>query len=221
MKKLAILLIAIASFTAHAQGDVQGFQQGNLQGFLKGNAQAGKVKSATCVACHGVDGNSTSNLYPVLAGQHEKYLFKQLKEFKLGIETSGEKGRYNAVMAGMIAPLSVQDMKDLAAFFASQTAQSGSTPQSAIELGQTLYLSGNKKTGLPACIACHGPRGNGTALSGFPKISGQHAQYVKAQLYAFKDGVRNNDLNGMMRIVATKLTDKEIEAISQYVGGLH
>lgn len=205
MKKLAFLLIVIATFTVNAQGD----------------AQAGKVKSATCVACHGVDGNSTSNLYPILAGQQEKYLFKQLKEFKLGIETSGEQGRYNAVMAGMIAPLSVQDMNDLAAFFASQSPKSGSTPQSAIDPGQALYLFGNKETGVPACIACHGPRGDGTALSGFPKISGQHAEYVKAQLYAFRDAKRNNDLNGMMRIVATKLSEKEIDAISQYVGGLH
>ncbi|KXF82517.1 c-type cytochrome [Enterovibrio coralii] len=205
MKKLALLLTLLASFTAHAQGD----------------AEAGKAKSATCAACHSADGNSLIPANPVLAGQHEKYLFKQLKEFKLGMQTGGEQGRYNAVMAGMVAPLSEQDMADLAAFYASQTAKPGTTPESAIEVGEELYLAGDKERGIAACIACHGPRGNGTALSGFPKISGQHAEYVQAQLVMFRDGVRNNDLNGMMQIVAAKLTDKEIEAISQYVGGLH
>ena len=206
MKKLALILMFIASFTAKAQGD----------------AQEGKIKSATCVACHGADGNSaSSSIYPVLAGQHEKYLFKQLKEFKLGLETSGEQGRYNLLMAGMISPLSEQDMADLAAFYASQTPKAGVTPEASISLGQALYLAGNKKTNVPACIACHGPRGNGTGLSGFPKISAQHAQYVQSQLGAFKQGERNNDLNGMMQIIAAKLSDKEIEAVSQYVGGLH
>lgn len=205
MKKLALVIIFIASFTANAQGDVQ----------------AGKAKSATCVACHGVDGNSSMAMYPVLAGQHQKYLFKQLKEFKLGVETEGEQGRYNALMANMIAPLSDSDMASLAAYFSSQAPIAGSTPASSIEIGQALYLAGNKKSGVAACIACHGPRGNGGTSSGFPKISSQHAEYIKTQLHAFRDGKRNNDTNGMMRIIATKMTKKEIDAISQYVGGLH
>ncbi|WP_407331874.1 c-type cytochrome [Enterovibrio sp. 27052020O] len=205
MKKLALLLTLIASFTAYAQGD----------------AEAGKAKSTTCAACHGPDGNSLIPANPVLAGQHEKYLLKQLKEFKLGMTSGGEQGRYNAVMAGMVAALSEQDMADLAAYYASQTAKPGATPESSIDLGEQIYLAGDAERGIAACIACHGPRGNGTSLSGFPKISGQHADYVKAQLMAFRDGTRNNDLNGMMRIVATKLSDKEIDAISQYVGGLH
>lgn len=205
MKTLALVLIFMASFTASAQGDVK----------------AGKAKSAACVACHRVDGNSALVAYPVLAGQHEKYLLKQLKEFKLGVETKGAQGRYNALMAGIILPLTDQDMADLAAYFSSQTPKAGETPESSIEVGKALYLVGNKENAVPACIACHGPRGNGSALSGFPKISAQHAQYIKTQLYAFRDGQRNNDLNGMMRIVATKLSEKEIDAISQYVGGLH
>lgn len=205
MKRLALLLTLFASFTAFAQG----------------NAEAGKAKSVTCAACHGADGNSVIPANPTLAGQHEKYLLKQLKEFKLGMTTGGEQGRNNAIMAGMVAALSEQDMADLAAFYASQTAKPGSTPESAIEIGEALYLAGNQERGIAACIACHGPRGNGTSLSGFPKVSGQHADYVKAQLTAFRDGQRNNDLNGMMRIVAAKLSDKEIDAISKYVGGLH
>ncbi|WP_028024278.1 c-type cytochrome [Enterovibrio calviensis] len=205
MKKLALLLTLIASFTAYAQGD----------------AEAGKAKSTTCAACHGPDGNSLIPANPVLAGQHEKYLFKQLKEFKLGMTTGGEQGRYNAVMAGMVAALSEQDMADLAAYYATQTAKPGVTPESTIELGEQLYLAGDTERGIASCIACHGPRGNGTSLSGFPKISGQHADYVKAQLMAFRDGTRNNDLNGMMGIVSAKLSDEEIDAISKYVGGLH
>lgn len=207
MKNLAFIVIFIASFMSHAQD--------------QGDAQAGKVKSAACVACHGVGGNSTLAMYPVLAGQHEKYLFKQLKEFKLAAETNGEQGRYNAVMAGMILPLSTQDMADIAAYFSSQTPKNATTPASSIGIGKALYLAGNKEKGVAACIACHGPRGNGSALSGFPKISGQSAQYIKTQLYAFRDEQRNNDLNAMMRTIAKKLSEKEIDAISQYVGGLH
>ncbi|MEZ8143640.1 cytochrome C [Enterovibrio norvegicus FF-33] len=205
MKKLALLLTLIASFTVYAQGD----------------AEAGKAKSTTCAACHGPDGNSLIPANPVLAGQHEKYLLKQLQDFKLGMTTGGEQGRYNAVMAGMVASLSEQDMSDLAAYYASQTAKPGATPETSVDLGEQIYLAGDSERGIAACIACHGPRGNGTSLSGFPKISGQHAEYVSAQLMAFRDAKRNNDLNSMMRIVASKLSDKEIDAISQYVGGLH
>ncbi|OEE63518.1 cytochrome C [Enterovibrio norvegicus FF-454] len=205
MKKLALLLTLIASFTVYAQGD----------------AEAGKAKSTTCAACHGPDGNSLIPANPVLAGQHEKYLLKQLQDFKLGMTTGGEQGRYNAVMAGMVASLSEQDMSDLAAYYASQTAKPGATPETSVDLGEQIYLAGDSERGIAACIACHGPRGNGTSLSGFPKISGQHAEYVSAQLMAFREAKRNNDLNSMMRIVASKLSDKEIDAISQYVGGLH
>ncbi|MCC4797467.1 c-type cytochrome [Enterovibrio norvegicus] len=205
MKKLALLLTLLASFTVYAQGD----------------AEAGKAKSATCAACHGADGNSLIAANPVLAGQHEKYLLKQLKDFKLGMTSGGAQGRNNAVMAGMVASLSEEDMSDLAAYFAAQTPKAGSTPESSIPVGEQLYLAGDKERGIAACIACHGPRGNGTALSGFPKISSQHADYIKSQLMAFRDKQRNNDMNGMMQIVASKLSDKEIEAISLYVGGLH
>ena len=205
MKKLALMITLLASFTASAFGDVE----------------AGKALSTTCVACHGSDGNSPTALYPSIAGQHATYLYKQLQEFKLGTETQGEQGRYNAVMAGMVAPLSSQDMKDLAAYYASQSAKVGTSPESSIDIAQTLYRAGDADRGIAACIACHGPRGNGTPSSGFPKISNQHADYVAAQLHAFRDGTRHNDLNGMMRLVAKNLSDKEIKALSQYLGGLH
>jgi cytochrome c553 len=205
MKKLALILGLFASFTVWAQG----------------NIEAGKAKSATCVACHSADGNSLITQYPKIAGQHAAYIEKQLAELKLGIETSGEKGRYDPVMSPMAMSLSEQDMQDLAAYYSSMPISDNSTPEDVVEQGKVLYLSGNAERGLTACVACHGPRGNGTELSGFPKISGQHADYIKIQLTKFKAGERTNDLNEMMRDVAMKLTDAEIETLSKYVGGLH
>ncbi|MGF1725878.1 c-type cytochrome [Photobacterium nomapromontoriensis] len=205
MKKLALILAFLASYSAWAQGD----------------AEAGKMKAATCAACHGVDGNGIMAQYPKIAGQHPGYLEKQLKDFKQAISTGGKQGRNDPVMGGMAMPLSEQDMADLAAYYASLPISDNATPESSVELGQTLYRAGDLDRGITACTACHGPRGNGTGLSGFPKISGQNAEYVQLQLEKFRSGQRGNDMNGMMRTVAAKLTDAEINALSQYVGGLH
>ncbi|MEZ9057401.1 cytochrome c [Vibrio pelagius] len=205
MKKLALILSLLASCSVWAQGSIE----------------AGKAKSQTCVACHGADGNSLITQYPKLAGQHEKYLEKQLKDLKLGMTSGGKQGRNEPVMGAMAMPLSEQDMADLAAYYASLPISNNSTPENVVEEGKVLYTAGDAERGLTACIACHGPRGNGTELSGFPKISGQHAEYIKAQLEKFRDGSRNNDMNAMMRDVAKKLTDADIETLSKYVGGLH
>ncbi len=205
MKKLALILSLLASCSVWAQGSIE----------------AGKAKSQTCVACHGADGNSLITQYPKLAGQHEKYLEKQLKELKLGMTSGGKQGRYEPVMGAMAMPLSEEDMADLAAYYASLPISNNSTPENVVDEGKVLYTAGNAERGLTACIACHGPRGNGTELSGFPKISGQHAEYIKAQLEKFRDGDRNNDMNAMMRDVAKKLTDADIDTLSKYVGGLH
>lgn len=187
----------------------------------EGNIEAGKAKSVTCAACHGPDGNSPTDMYPKIAGQHAGYIFKQLKEFKLGASTGGKEGRNNAVMAGMVAALSEQDMHDLAAYYASQTMKAGSTPEDVVEAGQKLFRGGDMDRGIAACIACHGPRGVGHSLANFPKISFQHAAYIKTQLESFRNGSRANDMNGMMRDVAKKLTDEDIEILSKYLGGLH
>ncbi|MCG9632530.1 MULTISPECIES: c-type cytochrome [Vibrio] len=205
MKKLALILSLLASCSVWAQGSIE----------------AGKAKSQTCVACHGADGNSLITQYPKLAGQHEKYLEKQLKDLKLGMTSGGKQGRNEPVMGAMAMPLSEQDMADLAAYYASLPISNNSTPENVVEEGKALYTAGDAERGVTACIACHGPRGNGTELSGFPKISGQHAEYIKAQLEKFRDGSRNNDMNAMMRDVAKKLTDADIETLSKYVGGLH
>lgn len=200
MNKLLVTLIALLGFSnmAVAQGDIE----------------AGKTKSATCVACHGNDGNSPSDLYPKIAGQHEGYLEKQLQQFK-----SGE--RDNAIMAGMVAALSEQDMKDLAAYYGSQTATPETVSPEIAESGKNLYMGGDIKRGIPGCTACHGPRGNGLELAKFPKISNQHPAYTKSQLEAFRSKLRNNDPNGMMGDIAAKLTDADIELLSKYISALH
>lgn len=208
MRKIVIPLALLLGFASQATA-------------VEGNVEAGKAKSATCAACHGPDGNSPTDMYPKIAGQHASYIFKQLKEFKLGASTGGKEGRNNAVMAGMVAALSEQDMKDLAVFYASQTMKPGSTPEDVVAEGQQLFRAGDAARGIPACIACHGPRGVGHSLAGFPKISFQHAAYVKTQLESFRNGSRANDMNGMMRDISKKLTDHDIEVLSKYVGGLH
>ncbi|MCM2678286.1 c-type cytochrome [Echinimonas agarilytica] len=172
-----------------------------------------------CAACHGQNGQAIMDAYPNLAGQHSKYIAKQLREFKSAI--MGGEGRANAVMGGMAMPLTEEMMDALAEHYSNMPAQAGSTPESVIEVAQPLYLGGDIERKIAACVACHGPRGNGTELSGFPKISGQNAEYIKLQLTAFRSGERANDLNGMMRDVAQKLTDDEIDALSKYLGGLH
>lgn len=186
-----------------------------------GNAEAGKAKAATCAACHGPDGNAPVAMYPKIAGQHADYLYKQLKDLKLGMTSGGKEGRMDPVMSAMAMPLSDQDMKDISAYFASLNMSAGTTPEEVVEAGQKLYKAGDAERGIPSCAACHGPRGNGTSLAKFPKVSFQHPEYIKSQLLKFRDGTRANDMNGMMRDIAQKLTDKDIEVLSKYLGGLH
>lgn len=135
--------------------------------------------------------------------------------------SGGKQGRYDPVMSGMAMPLSDEDIADLAAYYSSLPTSESSTPEDVVAKGKELYTAGDAERGLTACMACHGPRGNGTELSGFPKISGQHADYIKAQLEKFRDGNRGNDMNAMMRDIAKKMTDEDIEVLSKYVGGLH
>ncbi|HDK37920.1 MAG TPA: cytochrome c4 [Thiolapillus brandeum] len=197
--------LLIASFVAMA---VSGAAQ------AAGDAAAGKTKSAACAACHGADGNSGANpLWPKLAGQHPKYIKKQLHDFKAN-------KRKDATMAPMAAPLKDQDIEDLAAYFSSQSRTVGVAAADQVELGQSLYRAGSSN-GAPACSGCHGPAGAGNVAANFPGLSGQSAAYVAKQLKDFRSGARSNDLNGMMAGVAAKLTDKEINAVSQYVQGLH
>ena len=179
-----------------------------------GDATAGKTKSATCTACHGVDGNSVNPEWPSLAGQHAKFIKKQLQDFKAGDRT-------NAMMAPMAANLSDQDQADLAAYYASQQAKQGSADETLVDQGEKIYRGGNPTTGVAACIGCHGPSGRGNPAANFPSVSGQHAQYVSNQLFAFKKGDRSNDAGKMMRSISAKMNEDEIRAVSSYVQGLH
>ncbi|PKF77381.1 cytochrome c4 [Vibrio sp. vnigr-6D03] len=205
MKKLVLILSLLASCSVWAQGSIE----------------AGKAKSLTCAACHGADGNSLIPINPKLAGQHAKYLEKQLKDLKLGGQTGGKQGRYDPAMSAMAVPLSDEDIADLSAYYSSLTTAESTTPDEVVDRGKVLYAAGDMQRGVTACIACHGPRGNGTELSGFPKVSGQHPDYIKAQLVKFRSGDRNNDMNAMMRDIAKKLTDEDIDILSKYMGGLH
>ncbi len=181
----------------------------------EGSASAGQAKAATCVACHGVDGNSVNPEWPSLAGQHTQYLVEQLKAFKGGT-------RQSPTMAPMAMGLSDQDMEDVAAYFASQTARGLEADKGKIELGQKLYRGGNTKTKVAACIACHGPTGSGNPTAGYPSIRGQHSVYVVAQLNAYKAGIRKTDANNnkMMQDVTANLSADEITAVASYVQGL-
>ncbi len=179
-----------------------------------GNAATGKVKSAACQACHGADGNSANPLWPKLAGQSAGYIVKQLSDFKDG-------KRKDPIMSGMAASLSKQDMEDIAAYFSNQKTSAGvaTADTAALKVGERLYRGGDAQFGIPACMSCHGPAGHGIPPR-FPRVSGQHAPYTQKQLLAFKSGDRTNDGNIMTRI-AFGMSAAQINAVSQYIEGLH
>lgn len=179
-----------------------------------GDAAAGKTKSAMCMGCHGVDGNSPSAAFPSIAGQHAGYLEKQLADFKAATH------RNNPTMLGMVAALSTQDMADLAAFYAAQKSKDGMADEKQVELGKAIYRGGNMSTGVPACMGCHAPNGAGNPGAKFPALQGQHAAYTAQQLRDFRDNKRMNDAGKMMRNVAARMTNDEIEAVAQFIAGL-
>lgn len=179
-----------------------------------GSAEAGQAKAVTCSACHGMDGNSLNPEWPSLAGQHESYIVKALQSFKSG-------ARQNVLMSSMALPLTDEDMLDLAAFFAAQKRTGGTADPALVSAGERLYRGGNKETGVPACLACHGPTGQGNPAAGWPAIAGQHATYSAAQLTAYRAKQRATDGDTqMMRNVAATLTDDEIKAVASYIQGL-
>jgi len=186
---------------------------------FKGDAaKAQGIVNQTCAACHAADGNSQLAVNPKLAGQFPEYLYKQLTDFKAA---SGKKAeRENPVMAGMVANLSPEDMRNLAVYFAGKTAKPGvAKSKDLVALGQRIYRGGIASEGIAACASCHGSNGAGIPAQ-FPRLSGQHAEYVSAQLKAFRSGVRANDVNATMRGVAGRLSDREIEAVADYIAGL-
>ena len=201
MNKLLVSLMLTLGVTGFAQA--------------AGDAAAGQTKVAVCAACHGADGNSAAPNFPKLAGQGERYLLKQLQDIKSG-------DRQVIEMTGILTNLSDQDMADIAAYYASQSTSVGTADPAKLEVGQSLYRGGKLDEGLPACTGCHSPTGSGNAAAGFPHLGGQHAQYIAKQLTDFREGNRTNDGDTMpMRAIAGKLSNKDIEAISSYIQGLH
>ncbi len=191
----------------------------SAQFVIKGDAANGQeIAGKVCAACHGPDGNSPLAVNPSLAGQHAEYLYKQLSNFKSKDGKPAE--RNNAVMAGMAAPLSDDDMKNVSAYYAGQTAR----PRTArdpelVKQGQQIYRGGIAAKSVAACASCHSPNGAGLPAQ-YPRVTGQHAEYTAAQLKAFRAGDRKNDPNAMMRTVAAKLSDREMAAVSEYLAGL-
>ena len=183
---------------------------------VTGSSEAGKAKVEACVACHGVNGNSVVPNWPKLAGQHESYLVKQLKEFQ-----QGETGpRSNPAMYGIILNLTEQDIADISAYYAAEEQTSGQAKPEWVALGEKIYRGGNVEKSIPACLACHGPSGKGNAPAMYPRLSGQHSDYTELQLKSFRDGSRKNDPSGMMQQIAARMSDDEIKAVSSYIEGL-
>ncbi|WP_020410646.1 c-type cytochrome [Hahella ganghwensis] len=181
----------------------------------EGDPKAGQSKTAVCAGCHGADGNSAVPNFPKLAGQGEKYLIKQIKDIKNGDRPVVE-------MTGMTEGLSDQDIADIAAYFASQPATVGKADPELVKAGEKLYRAGNMAKGIPACTGCHNPAGAGNAPAGFPKLGGQHGQYIEAQLKKFRSGERSNDGDSrMMRDIAANMSDAEIKALASYISGLY
>jgi cytochrome c553 len=178
-----------------------------------GAAEKGESKATACIACHGANGNSANPEWPVLAGQHEQYIHKQLQAFKGG-------ARKNPLMTPMAMSLSDDDMADLGAYFSAQKPAGKETEAGKLQLGQRVYRSGDPKTGAPACASCHGPTGAGNPPAAYPALRGQYATYVAAQLRAYRAGTRQTDPNQVMRNVAGAMSDEQIDAVASYVQGL-
>lgn len=205
MKHIVVLLSSLVVAT-HAWAEAQAA--------AKGDAAMGKtIVDKVCGACHGTDGNSTSPIYPVLAGQYPEYLHKQLTEFKSG-------ARKNAIMAPNVANLSDQDMLNVAAYFSGQQPKPRMAKDAELAAeGQKIYKGGNPGSGVPACASCHGPAGTGIPVQ-FPRLANQQAKYVLTQLQNFRSGDRTNDGGKMMQIIARKLTPQEMHAVAEYISGL-
>ncbi|MCU1737791.1 MULTISPECIES: c-type cytochrome [Pseudomonas] len=201
MNKLIVSLLLTLGITGLAQA--------------AGDAKAGQAKAAVCGACHGPDGNSMAPNFPKLAGQGERYLTKQMQDIKSGKRTVLE-------MTGLLTNLSDQDLSDIAAYFSSQQGSVGAADPKVVAHGEELFRGGKLDQGMPSCIGCHSPNGAGNAAAGFPHLGGQHAQYIAKQLTDFREGNRTNDGDTkIMQSIAAKMSNKDIDAVSSYVQGLH
>ena len=203
-KITAILSLLLLSGGLHAES------------LIDGSAEAGKAKSLTCSACHGADGNSVNPTWPSLAGQHASYAYEQLKAFKEG-------DRADVLMSAQVLALDEQDMRDLAVYFESQppAAKSVADP-SLLAKGEALYRGGDKENSASACMACHGPTGQGNPAARYPAIAGQYAVYTAKQLRDYASGTRRSvGPSQAMRDIAGRLSEADIVALASYIQGLH
>lgn len=199
---LAVALVAAAPFVDAAE---------EAHPAAKADLTKGQASSAVCAACHAADGSRGSPAYPILQGQHPEYLAKQLAEFKVG-------KRQNAIMQGMAAMLTEDDMRNVSAFYASKEPKPGfAKNKDLVTLGERIYRGGIADRNVPACAGCHSPSGAGIP-SQYPRMAGQHADYLEAQLVAFRGGVRKN--SPQMMGIAAKMNDREIKAVADYLAGL-
>ena len=203
---LALLLSSLISMSSSSAFAAE------TKAAAKPDLAKGQEKSTqVCAACHTADGSRGSPANPILQGQHAEYLVKQLTEFKAG-------KRANAIMSGMAGALSEEDIKNVAAFYASKQAKPGfAKNQELVVLGEKIYRGGIAAKQVPACAGCHSPNGAGIP-SQYPRLGGQHADYAEAQLSAFRAGTRAN--SAQMTAIAARMSDKEIKAVSDYVAGL-
>ncbi|HJX58916.1 MAG TPA: c-type cytochrome [Thiobacillus sp.] len=207
MKRVVSLAAALAATSAFAVTPAAG-------PVSKGDPKAAEsIVNQICAACHAVDGNSAIAANPKLAGLNAEYINKQLTEFKSG-------ARANAIMSGMVAGLSAQDMLNLAAYYSAQQPKPDTAKDQQLALlGQKIYRGGVQGAGVPACASCHGPQGKGVPVQ-FPRLAGQHDEYTYTQLNAFRVEARANDAAKMMRRIAAKMTDADMKAVSAYIQGL-
>lgn len=175
-------------------------------------------KLSRCVTCHTISGNSTTTIWPKLAEQHAGYMFKQLLEFKKG--KNGD--RYDPTMVGMLQGISESDMLDLADHFSKQVLEKKKVKISKtdFENGKNIYLFGDKENNVVACVGCHGISGTGNKLANFPNLKWQHKDYIVLQLKKFKTNERRNDTNGIMRDIASNMSEQQMNFVASYVSGM-
>lgn len=170
------------------------------------------LATTVCVACHGDDGNSAIPMFPKIAGLQETYIIKQLKEF-----ISGQ--RKSDVMAPIVATLKLEDLAPLATHFGGQKPKAGEARDAAlVEMGRNFYLDGNEDSGVPACVGCHQPQATGHTI--YPRLAGQHPEYVIQQLKNFASGDRSNDVSRFMRVIAKRMTEQEMKAVAEYIASI-
>jgi len=203
--RLMVAAVALGGFTAGVQA----------AGMI-GDPVAGEEKAGLCGGCHGFDGNSEDATYPRLAGQYAGYIVKQVKDFQKGHRAN------NDTMAGMAAMVaSTEDAKDIGSYFSTKEMKGALTKadKKLVAAGKKIFLEGNPKTGLYGCVNCHGERGKGKSakISTFPRIGGQHRDYLLKQLNDFRSGARANDPGSMMVGIAKKLSENELKAVAEYL----